>query len=302
LRVFNSSGSADIFRIAQAIRYAAGLDNFSGRLPDRPAHVVNLSFAGRVSTEAEEEACIAARAAGTLPVGAAGNEGDTERQYPAAYEAVLAVSATTRQGQKASYTSYGNWISLAAPGGSNGDGVLVADRNSKGEFIHRTTVGTSFAAPHVSGVAALLMDLGTLSPGEVQSLLEQSARDVGDPGFDTGTGHGIVDANAAVTSLLHLGTPDVIPGEFVEVRLVHASTGKIVQSVVTSDTRALVWSLAGIPSGSYRLVAGTDRDFDGDLDDPGELFGAWRDSGGSELLRLSGGETRAGLAIPLLAR
>jgi serine protease len=302
LKVFTSSGSADIFRIAQAIRYAAGLDNVSGELPARRAHVVNLSFAGSSATQSEEEACMAARAAGTLPVGASGNESSTARQYPGGYDSVLAVSATSRQGKRASYSSYGSWISLGAPGGANGDGVLVADRNRDGTFIHRTTVGSSFAAPHVSGVAALLMDLGALSPGEVQSLMEQTARDVGDPGFDPETGHGILDANAAVTSLLGLGTPLIIPGETVEVRLLSSSGSKVVRSATTSDTRELLFTFDGLPSGSYRLVAGTDRDFDGDIDDPGELYGVWTDEDGGELIRVSGDETRADLSIAVLAR
>ena len=299
LRVFDRNGAADIFAIAAAIRYAAGLENSSGRLPARRALVANLSFAGAVETRAEEDACDAARAAGTLPVGASGNDGNATPQFPAAYASVMAVGASNRSGRRPSYSSYGSWLSVSAPGGDPFDGILVADRNSSGEFIYRAIQGTSFAAPAVSGIAALLMDLGSLSPDGVQALLEQTARDIDSPGFDDRTGYGIIDAYGAVTSLLNLQATPGIPGESIQVRLLRASDGVTVLKSGTSDTRLFAWSLSQVPAGSYRLVAGTDRDFDGAIDDPGELYGAWD---GGAVLKLGPGETRADLSITLVPR
>jgi len=169
-------------------------------------------------------------------------------------------------------------------------------------LVYRETLGTSFATPHVSGVAALLMHLGSLSPDEVQSLLESTARDVGPVGFDNQTGFGIVDADAAVRALFELDSPVLIPGEEIEVRLMRAADGFILYRAYTSDSRQLAWLLAGLPAGRYRLEAGTDRDFDGSIDDAGELYGVWQDGAGNDVLDLAAGESKTGLTFALLQR
>ena len=299
LRVFNASGTANIFGIAQAIRYAAGLDNSSGRLPARQARVVNLSFAGVVRTQSEEEACNAARQAGTLPVAASGNDGTSRVRYPAAYGSVLAVAATTREGMRADYSSHGSWLSLAAPGGTQGDGIMVADRDSSGNFVYRRTSGSSFASPHVSGVAALLMELGSLAPDEVQELLEATARDVGPAGRDDDTGWGILDAHSAALALLNLPAPAIIPGESLQVRLLRVSDGAELVRTITTDSKQFAWSFSSVLPGRYRLIAGTDRDFDGRIDDMGELFGAW--NGGADLI-VAASESRTDLSITIQPR
>jgi len=302
LRVFNSGGGSDIFDIVQAIRYAARLPNASGLLPVQRALVVNLSFAGAVFTRSEADACLAARNAGTLPVGASGNDGTTSSRYPAAYASVLGVGGSTREGERGDYSSYGPWISMVAPGGSDFDGILVGDRLPGGERVYREAVGTSFAAPHVSGVAAVLMHLGGLGPDAVQSLLEDSAHDVGPQGFDNETGYGIVDADAAVRALLDLDPPTLIPGERIEVRLMRASDGFILYRAETSDSRDLDWLFANLVAGRYRLEAGTDRDFDGRIDDSGELYGVWQDGVGNDVIELVEGESKHGLAFALVVR
>ncbi|MHC4937793.1 MAG: S8 family serine peptidase [Planctomycetota bacterium] len=299
LRVFGASGTANVFGIAQAIRFAAGLDNTSGRLPAQRAHVVNLSFAGLVKTRSEEEACAAARAAGTLPVAAAGNNSSSSPRYPAAYSTVLGVGATTRQGDLAFYSNRGSWLSLVAPGGTRTDGILVPDRTADGSFVYRRTNGTSFASPHVAGVAAVLMELGTLDPGEVQALLEGTARDVGEPGKDDETGWGIVDAHGAALALLNLPAPAVFPGEVMTVRLVDADDGVVIVSTTTTDGSGFAWSFDLVPPGRYRLIAGTDRDFDGGIDDHGELYGEWGD--GADL-PIDGGDVRTNLSVTVQPR
>ncbi|MHC4848153.1 MAG: S8 family serine peptidase, partial [Planctomycetota bacterium] len=299
LRVFSGSGTANVFGIAQAIRYAARLENSSGRLPAERAQVVNLSFAGMVRTPSEEEACAAARAAGTLPVAATGNGGTQRTHYPAGYATVLGVGATTRDGSTAAYSNHGSWMSLVAPGGTSADGVLVPDRNANGNHVYRRTNGTSFAAPHVAGVAAMLMDLGALSPDEVHTLLEGTARDVGEPGHDDQSGWGILDAHGAALALLELPAPAVFPGELIEVRLVVADSDAEMLSTMTTDGDSFQWSFDRVPSGRYRLIAGTDRDLDGLLDEGGELYGEWND--GEELI-LDGGDRRTNLTLTVQPR
>lgn len=85
---------------------------------------------------------------GGVVVFAAGNSSSEERFYPAAYTPVVAVAGTDRNDQKASFSTYGEWIDLSAPGA----GILTTHRNGNYTSVN----GTSFACPHVSGVAALL--------------------------------------------------------------------------------------------------------------------------------------------------
>ncbi len=116
-----------IYDIEQAVRFAAGLPNDSGTVPPRRADVINLSL-GSTYADAEDQAVFeAARTAGVVVVAAAGNSADSERFYPAAYPGVLAVSAVDINKNLAPYSSFGSWVSVAAPGGStardvNGDG------------------------------------------------------------------------------------------------------------------------------------------------------------------------------------
>lgn len=291
VRAFGTTGFGVAFDIANAILFAAGLDNVSGMLPATPARVINLSFASSVPTQVEEDACAAAAAAGALIVAASGNEGRSEIQYPAGYDSVLTVGATTIAGTAASYSNYGPWIDLVAPGGTFANGIKTTGVNSSGAFTYPSVNGTSFAAPHVAGVAALVLDT---APGatvaELRQILTSTAQDVGDPGLDDRHGHGIVDAYRALLAGLGMETPVLIPGEIVTVRLVSAPGGALEFSATTTEAEGLRWTIEGVPAGTYRLLAGTDRDFDGAIDDAGEVAGAWADGEGGDVLTVGEGD------------
>ena len=166
---------------------------------DRPLH--DPDFHGLVK-EAE--------AAGIIMVAAATNDGERiidwhegdevtlEHRFPASYQQVIAVSMTARRsGGKPSTrdylaygSNYGPVIELAAPGSSIDTTTLY------GKYTN-TFGGTSAAAPHVVGAAALVLAAGA-APGDVRSILQQTAEDLGDPGRDESFGYGMVDAQKAV--------------------------------------------------------------------------------------------------------
>ncbi|MFN7571279.1 MAG: S8 family serine peptidase [Betaproteobacteria bacterium] len=215
--------------IADAIRWAAGLSLDSSlnlAINPNPARVINLSLGNTgACSNTFAEAINAAIAAGSVVVAAAGNgQRDTTTGallgvdidaaattvQPASCPGVIAVAATTRNGQRASYSNFGrNTVALAAPGGEVGSvGTerfwVITNAGQQGPttdfLLTRGTVGTSLSAPHVSGVVALMLASNpTLTPAEVRNRLIASARP-----FPTGStcasvcGAGIVDATAAV--------------------------------------------------------------------------------------------------------
>lgn len=218
------------FDVAEAIRYAAGLPNVTGRLPERRADIINLSLVGmpgETPASIELRAIQEAAAAGVIIVGAAGNDRSSLPAYPAAAPEVISVSAVDIQLQLAGYSNYGSTIDLAAPGGVTGtdlngdgfgDGVLSTGANDRGGVITYQYVfanGTSMAAPHVSAVAALVLAANpALSAAEVRDVLQTTARDLGTSGRDDSFGRGLVDAAAAVREAYRrAGTmpPAVVP-------------------------------------------------------------------------------------------
>jgi serine protease len=156
---------------------------------------------------------------GVVLVAAAGNEAndpefeeelDNDVAFPARYPQVIAVGATTFGDARADYSNFGPSLDLMAPGGGNnqmvGDGVLdgvlatsflfdpLSGDSLYGGFW---STGTSWASPHVAGLAALLISLGVDDPDAVRLMLELTSRDLFAPGFDTTSGHGLIDAASA---------------------------------------------------------------------------------------------------------
>jgi len=209
IRVLGCGGIGDSFGISQGLLYAAGLENFYGLKPDSPAHIINLSLGGPSYSWFEEETHKKVRDAGVIQIAAAGNDGDQDNliNYPASYPGVISVGATNHARQRAGYSTYNHFVDIAAPGGSDNKYYVVSThasyssdtKNFEPEYIGMS--GTSMAAPHVSGVASLMKGIYPgLSPADLDAVIAsgEMTADIGDHGYDTEYGYGLLDAKKAL--------------------------------------------------------------------------------------------------------
>jgi subtilisin len=150
-----------------------------------------------------------AAAAGILHIAAAGNTGTVSGRgnnvgWPARYDSVVAVAATTSADARASFSSTGPAVELAAPG--------VGINSTLAGGGYGSYNGTSMAAPHVAGVAGLLLGLAPdIHPRDLRAILQQTALDLGAAGRDPHFGFGLVDAEAAVLALAGSEPPSPPP-------------------------------------------------------------------------------------------
>lgn len=274
VRVLGRCGG-DWADLADAIRWAAGLTVPGAPANAYPARVINMSLGGQSSCpQAVQEAITAAVASGSVVVVAAGNESSPASQFaPGNCAGVIAVHANSRSGGYAPYSNYGAPIDVSAPGGDTSysysgpygtlvyDGVLSlgdagATSASSPGFYYKE--GTSMAAPHVSGVASLVLSVNDeLTPGQVETILELSAWPFPSaPGAQCNTtdcGAGIVDAANALAF-----TPEregrnfypVTPCRVVDTRI--GSGGALAGGAYRSFQAS---GLCGVPSGA-KAVAG----------------------------------------------
>jgi subtilisin family serine protease len=148
LKVLDSGGSGSYSDAATAFYYAV----------ENGADVLSNSWGGSNYSETLEQAVDYAHSMGVITVAAAGNEFTDSAHYPAYYEHVIAVAATYSDGKKASFSNYGDWVDIAAPG------VDVLSLRASGTsygtpYDDYTTIltGTSMACPHAAGVVGLLL-------------------------------------------------------------------------------------------------------------------------------------------------
>lgn len=191
VRVSDSSGYAYYSTIASGITWAA----------DQGARVANASFSGVYASAAVQSAAQYLRSKGGLLVVSAGNSGSNDGSP--ATPTMIPVSATDSSDARASWSSYGSYVAVAAPG------VGIWTTASDGSY--RAASGTSFAAPVTAGVVALMMSARpTLSAAQVESLLYSTATDLGTAGRDIYFGHGRIDAAAAVAAALASPAADTL--------------------------------------------------------------------------------------------
>jgi serine protease len=211
IKVLNSRGSGTYDDIAYGIEYAA----------DNGAQVISMSLGGTATSTTLENALAYAYAKNVTIVCSAGNGGaGASPSYPAAYNAYcIAVGATRYDETVSYYSTTGDYVDIAAPGGDTnvdqngdgyGDGVLQQTHNGVDyrNFGYYFYQGTSMAAPHVSGVAALLISNGVTGPDDVREAMESTAEKKGFIGHDPAYGWGIVDAYAALQSVTPNSPPE----------------------------------------------------------------------------------------------
>lgn len=194
--------------IADGIIWASGGTVSGVPANANPAKVINMSLGGSGACDSTTQAAInSARSRGTVVVIAAGNDNSNANNFnPGNCAGVVNVASTNRNGGRAYYSNYGTSVDVAAPGGAmnsanDPNGVLSTyntGTTTPGSDSYGYSQGTSMAAPHVAGVAALIMQKKpTATPDEVESILKTTTRTF--PATCTSCGTGIVDAAAAVT-------------------------------------------------------------------------------------------------------
>jgi subtilisin family serine protease len=164
----------------------------------------------------------AARDAGVVNFAATGNDGLDQISYPASSTSVNAVGAVSQDGSRAWFSNRGTGLDFMAPG----VGIVTTDRVGPGGYNATDYVmsasGTSFASPYAAGVAALMLASNPgLSPAELEQMMRESCVDLGDPGYDTTFGWGLVNANYSVQAArpgvwIHFGYAGTQTGSFVQ--------------------------------------------------------------------------------------
>jgi serine protease len=208
--------------IADAIVWTSGGAVSGVPTNANPAKVLSISLGGGGSCGATTQNAInSARSRGASVIVAAGNSNANASNFsPANCTGVVTVAATGRNGGKASYSNFGATVEVAAPGGSGGANSVLSTLNAgqqgPGADNYALYNGTSMATPHVSGVVALMLSAkSTLTPDEVTSILQSTARPF--PATCSQCGSGIVNANAAVDAALGTVPPVDPPGTIAEV-------------------------------------------------------------------------------------
>ncbi|MBI4287936.1 MAG: peptidase S8 [Chloroflexi bacterium] len=164
VKVLADNGSGNYSWIANGIIWAA----------DNGAQVISMSLGGSFASSTMESALNYASSKGVLLVAAAGNSNTSSPSYPAYYSNVIAVAATDKNDAKASFSNYGSWVDIAAPG-TDIYSTLPNHNNRIGIKNYGYLSGTSMATPYVTGVAALVLaKYPTWTSAEVRGRLEAS--------------------------------------------------------------------------------------------------------------------------------
>jgi thermitase len=239
VKVLADNGAGTHSQIAAGIIWAA----------DNGAQIINLSLGSGASSQTLEDAVNYAWSKGVVVVAAAGNNGNSIKMYPAAYANCIAVAATNANDALASWSSYGDWVTVAAPG----TGIYSTLKDSGYGYMS----GTSMASPFVAGLAALVFTTVSDTNGdgklndEVRSRIEATCDDIG----VSGIGRGLIDAARAVSSVPL--PPGSISGQVTDGKDGPAISG----AAVTDGTRAAStdafgkYTIADVPPGIYQVVA-----------------------------------------------
>jgi thermitase len=216
---------------------------------DNGADIISMSLGGSSYSSTLENAVNYAWSNGVVVVAAAGNYGSTTPFYPAAHANCMAVSATNGWDAKADWSNYGDWVDVAAPG------VIIYATLKDNSYGYMS--GTSMAAPHVAGLAALVFTTvsDTNSDGklndEVRSCIEATCDDIG----VTGIGHGRINAARAVGS-------GSVPLGAITGQVINAEDGSAISGAQVSDgirtsltDTAGIYTIDDVSPGSYQLTA-----------------------------------------------
>ncbi|HUS71217.1 MAG TPA: S8 family peptidase [Anaerolineae bacterium] len=229
VKVLDGNGDGYYSDVARGVRFAC----------DHGAKIINLSLGGDNPSSTLKDALEQVYQDGCLIMAAAGNGGGNGVDYPAKYVQAIAVAATDRTDQRASFSDYGPEIDVAAPG--------VEIWSTLWPHTYDWKQGTSMSTPYVAGLAALLWSVcPELSNTEVRSVIESTAKDLGPTGWDSYYGHGRIDAEKAIE---YAGPPPTLTVSTHQMLfLADATWGPWPQTLIVGNDapcRSLDWS-AGV--------------------------------------------------------
>jgi len=218
IRVTNTSGWATWSGISNGLIWAA----------DQGARVANVSFLGVPSSSGARSAAQYMKNKGGLVAVSSGNTGGLENYTVTT--TMIPVSATDGNDNRTSWSSYGNYVMLAAPG------LGIWTTRNGGSY--GSVSGTSFSSPITAGVIALMMAANpAMQNTDIENALFTTAVDLGTSGWDQFYGHGRVDAVAAVQAVLNTSNPPV-DTEAPSVSIVNPVGGETVSGLVPVDVDA----------------------------------------------------------------
>lgn len=183
VKVLDAKGNGYVGSIAAGITYAV----------EQGANVINLSLGCSEFSSVLQDAVNDAYSKGVIVIAASGNSGGPI-QYPAACTHAVAVGSVSSSNSIAAYSNHGNSLALVAVGSS-----IFSTLYSDGSAGYGLSSGTSYATPFVSSLAALLLSLNSAySPAQLTKIMEDTAVDLGDPGWDGYFGYGCINFESAL--------------------------------------------------------------------------------------------------------
>jgi subtilisin family serine protease len=188
VKVLDSSGAGSTYSVAQGIIWAV----------DHGAKVINMSLGNYAQADFLHDAIKYAYERDVVLIAASGNDNTERPGYPAAYPEVFAVAATNNNKEKASFSNYGDYIDVAAPGDS------IASTYPGSQYAALS--GTSMASPHVAALAGLIRSVNPeLTNEEVMEIMRASAQDLGTDGKDIYFGYGEIDLDKSLHAATSFG-------------------------------------------------------------------------------------------------
>ncbi|MGE4509428.1 MAG: S8 family serine peptidase, partial [Eubacteriaceae bacterium] len=165
--------------------------------------VINMSYGGYFTSITEQTAVDYALAKGKILVASSGNEGSDKEagqySYPASYEGVISVGATDQNQEIAYFSQYNDRVDLVAPGES----IVTTEKSGAYTYID----GTSFSSPIVAGACAVLLaEDDSLTASQVESVLKETALDLGQAGKDNYYGYGLLQLDQALEKVKNAET------------------------------------------------------------------------------------------------
>lgn len=234
---------------------------------DNGALVINMSLTGP-DNQAVHDAIAYAYENGVTVVCAAGNY-NMNVGFPARYDEAIAVGAVNKNAERAYYSNHGDALEVMAPGGDSTKEILSTSMNSQTGNDYHELYGTSMAAPHVTALVGMMINMGITGVENIRDVLHETAIDLGEEGFDTNYGFGLIDPARA------LGENSQLP---LEVLAISESTGKIESRTTAAKTGEFSFQLKF--GQAYYIVVWRDIDRNSKIN-RGDTLGYYGYTGGN---------------------